>query len=502
MDFTDYNSILNDVEFHQFLDFDFGEHNSSFLIAGEYKVDIPDFTTDQFAAGSLADLASKHEQLEASYLGLQGSNPDRSQAFSSHLAEVAGGRKVKAEQEVGDGPAPDLRLLRRASAVPLIDAPATHASSLQRLSKKRKFADLHHDNFDPALNGVSALGLQSPVPAFHQASQTSENPTQTARAATKLEGSHIHQNGNPATASKARPPLNYVDQQARQPKAASAGNVQQSATIPQVPGQLFKAHLPPSMLSPRPLRATPTRVPWTDTPGTILTKHGHVRAVTANTDLRDAMPYSTELPDCSELGAMEIIAYYPNHFSWPELLLRLLAAGWTTSLIAEYALYARGRLTVAAVTRLNNKIRKATTTAGNTFFKTRRFTMKKHADQMLSSTFQQGPTTYDVTHIQPPAKIQPHMAPGLLSDLSYAVVNHPAGEDRGVLTQVILYDQNKGGQSPGLTTDDVQHIGNRQGFVMPQEARTTRDWDTRARDRALAIIKAQPNYREDVQGGR
>ncbi|KAH9824605.1 hypothetical protein Tdes44962_MAKER04286 [Teratosphaeria destructans] len=400
---TDDDSVLNNVDFSQFLEFDHSEQSSNFLIAGDVKVDIADLTTNQLVTE--ANPPSMHEQSKAPYLGLRNSKPDHNQAFLGYLAEVAGGRKVKAEQEVGDNSAPDLRLSRPASAMPLIDAPTAPASPSKRLSKKRKLADLGHGNLDPALSDVFDLGLQAPMSAFHQPSQIFENPTQIACAATKLEGSQIHQNPNPATTSNATPPLNIAGQQTLQLAAASARDVQQSVTMPQAPGQLIKAHLPPSMLNTRPLRAAPTRIPWTDTPRVILTRHGHIRAATSNTDLRDAMPYSVELPSCPELGAMEIIAYYPNHFSWPEMLLRLLAAGWTTSLIAEYALHVRGRLTVAAVTRLNNKIRKAATTAGNTFFKTRYFTVKKHADQMVSSTFQQGPTTYNVTHIQPPAQV-------------------------------------------------------------------------------------------------
>ena len=68
--------------------------------------------------------------------------------------------------------------------------------------------------------------------------------------------------------------------------------------------------------------------------------------------------------------------------------------------------------------------------------------------------------------------------PATLDDLANGVVNHPTGEDAGILTQVIQWAL-ANGQAANYTTDDVQMIADQQGFTLPAEARNFH-WDVKA----------------------
>lgn len=68
--------------------------------------------------------------------------------------------------------------------------------------------------------------------------------------------------------------------------------------------------------------------------------------------------------------------------------------------------------------------------------------------------------------------------PATLDALASGVVNHPTGEDRGILTQVIEWAV-ANGQAANYTTDDVQMIADQQGFVAPAESRNFH-WDVKA----------------------
>jgi hypothetical protein len=58
-------------------------------------------------------------------------------------------------------------------------------------------------------------------------------------------------------------------------------------------------------------------------------------------DFPRAAPTNVKLPDC-EMGVVEMMTFLPLHTYWPRMLLRMLATGWSPSLLAKFALAARG----------------------------------------------------------------------------------------------------------------------------------------------------------------
>jgi hypothetical protein len=260
------------------------------------------------------------------------------------------------------------------------------------------------------------------------------------------------------------------------------------------------AAAPPLIHPPLP-KVLPTHI-YDPNPPKYRNAAGVHRITGHNNDLWDAQSNKTALPNCHEIGALEFLTYLPKHLSWNEVILRLMANGWDTKLMAEYALYARDRLTHEALKRVDESFRKYPGPAGNQLFgldpkdEKTRFSSKRYPEVMVPHLYQQqgpGALTYGVQHIQRPTTVKEKHLKGsvMLSELSVGVVHDPVGQDKGVLTQVIEDDRRMGGV---LMTSQVQQHADAPGFVMPLEARATLDWDARARERAIQIIDAFGPY--------
>lgn len=152
-----------------------------------------------------------------------------------------------------------------------------------------------------------------------------------------------------------------------------------------------------------------------------------------NESLSTAVSASVKLPTC-EIGAVELLTFFPNHTQWPLAHLRITSNGWKSPDVAKYSLYARGTLSYETAKKRSAALRHQLSKNGIiTFDET--FTLKTHRDQLPSVA------TYDTTSYVPrPLKDEKtrDLTTAYLVDLAKGVTatRMPTGQDRGILTQV------------------------------------------------------------------
>jgi hypothetical protein len=165
----------------------------------------------------------------------------------------------------------------------------------------------------------------------------------------------------------------------------------------------------------------------TDTPPRRKTK-GKTRDY--NEALDGAIPASAKLPPC-EIGAIELLTFFPNHTQWPEAHLRLIRNGWKNLDIAKVSLYARSTLSFETAKKREGALRHSIRTNGKEFFDDETFKQKTHSHLLTRVT------TYDATNYKPRDREQPRsLSTATLVGIAKGVTRMPTGQDRGIVTQV------------------------------------------------------------------
>ena len=202
-------------------------------------------------------------------------------------------------------------------------------------------------------------------------------------------------------------------------------------------------------------------------------------------DLAGAVGANALLPAC-EIGAVELLTFFPNHTQWPEVGLRLYGNGWNTLNVAKMQLHPRGRLNKAKGDKRITALRHQVINNGKEFFNDLSFKPSTHGHVMTPVT------SYDASQYAPKAGFASALEAATLIDIAQGVVNWPMGQDRGIVTQVIEYAHQNG--LAQYTTVHVPQLAQQFGFMAPNEASTTR-WDQNARVRAERIVDQAGAYR-------
>ncbi|KAF7197951.1 hypothetical protein HII31_00665 [Pseudocercospora fuligena] len=221
--------------------------------------------------------------------------------------------------------------------------------------------------------------------------------------------------------------------------------------------------------------------------------------------LKTARSAKTPLPQIV-LGARELCTYFPHHARWPRYLLRLLRNDWRYKDIAKAQLYARAELTKDNLKSRDDAIRQQSLTNGHIYYNDNSWTMQDwfrdhHADSAPYPAGANYPHVYtpglDQAAWGPASQNTWTLAAGNVSttqltflEMWQGVVNHPTGQDAGVLTQILHWASQQGDFYMSThTVTDIPNIvaANQNRFVLPQEA-TRPDWDQRALQRLRANV--------------
>ncbi|KAK3075824.1 hypothetical protein LTR53_000526 [Teratosphaeriaceae sp. CCFEE 6253] len=185
----------------------------------------------------------------------------------------------------------------------------------------------------------------------------------------------------------------------------------------------------------------------------------------------EAAPPNARMP--AVWGAVERHFYLPNHTTRPEILRRHLGNGLSTREIATIHRWARGETTTVAIVRKANKVRKQVGIMKQISAATPAVTNYQIGIYGMTNP---NAREYDVT----------------LASLGANVVKVPAPEDRGLLTQAILWAQEVGDTTS--TMADVDTLARSHGYTFPVvngvSVSNNPNWDQEARDRILAAISA------------
>ena len=203
-----------------------------------------------------------------------------------------------------------------------------------------------------------------------------------------------------------------------------------------------------------------------------------------NVDLASAIRIRARLP-ARNLGAVELLTFFPAHTQWPEAGLRLYRNGWTTLDIAKMQLHARGRLSKSTTSKRVGALRHQVLTNGKIFFNDSRFKQSSHAHLMTAVT------SYDASQYQPRPQHASSLVTASLADIARGVVNWPTGQDRGIVTQVIEHAHRN--NLAQYTTDDIPMLAQQMAFRAPSEASATQ-WDQHAHQRARQIVEQAGTY--------
>ncbi|KAF2169737.1 hypothetical protein M409DRAFT_52244 [Zasmidium cellare ATCC 36951] len=215
---------------------------------------------------------------------------------------------------------------------------------------------------------------------------------------------------------------------------------------------------------------------------------------TYNSGLGTALSATHLIPEVA-LSAVEILTYFPLHLAWPAITVRLLQAGFRGPDMAKAQLHARGRLTRAEFERRKAALRHGILTAGKSFFADTNFTQTGYAnDPRLQAIVQAAYPHGDCIAHYNGAEItttidERNLAPNL-QQVANGVINHPTGNDAGVLTQVIQWAA-AAGQLANYTTDDVPMLAEQLAGTWVNEPAAVHgpNWDTTG----LATVQAIQN---------
>lgn len=193
----------------------------------------------------------------------------------------------------------------------------------------------------------------------------------------------------------------------------------------------------------------------------------------------DAVEVDCQLPANLVIGAYELCAFLPNHTQWPAAGLRLHRNGCTSNDVIKMQLHARNRVSKANVRFRHQMMRAQVRDNGREFFNIPKFNITTHKN-LLTAT-----SNYTTNNWQPRAKMTKTLLGKPLVNLAVGVTNMPTGQDRGLLSQCVEYAVQTG--QAHLTTMDIPHIVQQQGFNLPGEAYGAL-WDQNANSRCQAAI--------------
>ncbi|TKA76359.1 hypothetical protein B0A55_03732 [Friedmanniomyces simplex] len=203
-------------------------------------------------------------------------------------------------------------------------------------------------------------------------------------------------------------------------------------------------------------------------PGKRMIKGGTMRIVGRTLAFKDA-PDETVNLFRGWTGAVEIIELFPNHTTWPRVMLRLLGNNWTTKEIAAVQLFARDALDKDTLQRRYDAVRYQAIKPGKYLF--------PHVPGW-TPTANPGDvppvTNYDVTPFMPPPSKVSTLPSITLYEIGKDIVHFPSPEDSGPLTKAVQWAVRIG--NTAYTTDDIPALAQAFGWTWPAEA-TTNDSD-------------------------
>ena len=202
--------------------------------------------------------------------------------------------------------------------------------------------------------------------------------------------------------------------------------------------------------------------------------------------LPSAPAATTDLPLC-ELGAVELLTFFPNHTLWPLVSLRLHSRGWSVAEIAAVALHARGTLTTANLYTRRAALRHQIRANGRELFGNN-FTLTRWKD----GGYRGAPVGCHTTSYRPRAYIESsELKDESLVACAQGVIDWPAGQDRGIFTQCVEHACST--RNIRLMISDVPSITDYFGFEMPVEA-TGGQWDQNAAIRVHDTLEGRSSY--------
>ena len=203
---------------------------------------------------------------------------------------------------------------------------------------------------------------------------------------------------------------------------------------------------------------------------------------TKNEALIDAITVKARLPPC-EIGAVELLTFFPHHTQWPEAGLRLYRNGWDHTEVARIQLHAQNTLDQESYTKRYDALKHQILKNGSVFFNIAGF--KPSVNRNLLTPV----TSYHASNYAPRQEHASLLVDATLEDIARGVENWPTGQDCGIVTQAIAYAyRNNLGQ---YTAADIPHLALQMGFTAPTEA-STGQWDQNARQRVEQIAGPVP----------
>ena len=201
-----------------------------------------------------------------------------------------------------------------------------------------------------------------------------------------------------------------------------------------------------------------------------------------NEALTSAITIKARLPPC-QIGAVELMTFFPHHSQWPEVGLRVYRNGWDHSDVARIQLHARGTLDKQAYTKRYDALKHQILRNGRIFFNMADFKPSAH-NHLLTAV-----TSYDAANYAPRDDIAHLLVDATLVEIAEGVVNWPTGQDRGIVTQAIEYAYNNDLRQH--TAADIPQLAQQMGFVAPADA-TGIQWDNSAKQRVSQIAGPAP----------
>ena len=227
----------------------------------------------------------------------------------------------------------------------------------------------------------------------------------------------------------------------------------------------------------------------------VLTPGGINRLTGHNADMKflQAIPAKAALP-AMKLSLTELLTYFPNHLTWPYVMLRFVAAGAPAKgapmkRVAQGQLFVRGVVNDQDATEsINAKIRQQRREAGRMLLGPTSYTAQAAENQL--KTLSAGRVSYDVSAYAARPYHQP-TAHTKLVDIARGVRLHPAGQDAGIFTQVVQHVLGNLTTLADKTTADVMALANEPqlAFNHPPEAGTD-DWDKNCLENMIQLLKA------------
>ncbi|KAI7198303.1 hypothetical protein KC316_g3815 [Hortaea werneckii] len=198
-----------------------------------------------------------------------------------------------------------------------------------------------------------------------------------------------------------------------------------------------------------------------------------------------AIPPNAALP-AMELSLTELLTYFPNHTTWPYVMLRFRAVGARPKKIAQGQLLVRGVIHQKATESVDAKIRQQRREAGRLSFGVTSYTARAAENQL--KTLSAGSVSYDVSAYTARVYHQPAVHKKLV-DIARGVTRHPGGQDAGIFTQVVQHVLGNLATLADKTTADVVTLAAQHGFNHPAE-KATDDWDKKCLERMMQLLAA------------